>query len=175
MSRFDSSLLDRALAWVRGPERVEPQIEPPVDALEVAAALCRRFEGLFLRPYLCPAGVPSIGYGATYYEDGTRVTLRDPAISPERAEALLLWHLRTVYLPAVLRLCPNVRDPNRLAALIDFTFNLGAGRLQASTLRRRVNAEAWDDVPAELMKWVLGGGRVLRGLVLRREAEAKLI
>lgn len=144
-------------------------------AILVAAALCRRFEGLFLTPYLCPAGVPTIAYGATYYEDGTAVTLLDPAVTQERAEALLLWMVRTRYLPAVLRLCPGIDDPQRLAALIDFAFNLGAGQLKASTLRKKVNAGAWGDVPAELRKWVKGGGKVLRGLVIRREAEASLI
>jgi lysozyme len=144
-------------------------------AVQVAAALARRFEGLYLTPYLCPAGIPSIGYGATYYEDGTRVTLRDPAITRERAEALLLWMVRTIYLPAVRKLCPKVDTPERLAALIDFAFNLGAGQLRASTLRLRVNAGRWADVPAEIRKWNRGGGRVLRGLVLRREAEAALI
>lgn len=144
-------------------------------AVQVASALARRFEGLYLKPYLCPAGVPTIGYGATYYEDGTPVTLRDAAITRERAEALLLWMVRTRYLPAVVKLCPGVDSPERLAALIDFTFNLGAGNLRASTLRRRVNAGQWAEVPTELRKWVRGGGRVLRGLVIRREAEIALV
>lgn len=147
----------------------------PVDAVAVAAALARRFEGLYLTPYLCPAGVPTIGYGATYYEDGTRVQLTDAPITRERADALLLWMVRRVYLPAVLRLCPGVDSPGRLAALIDFTFNLGTPQLRASTLRKRVNAGDWDAVPGELRKWVRGGGRVLRGLVLRREAEVVLV
>jgi lysozyme len=144
-------------------------------ALLVALALMRRFEGLYLTPYLCPAGVPTIGYGATYYEDGTRVTLHDPAITRERAEALLLWMVRTVYLPQVMRLCPGIDNPNRLAAIIDFTFNLGASALKNSTLRRKINEGAWDYAPAELRKWVRGGGKVLRGLVIRREAEAVLV
>ena len=143
--------------------------------IELVLALCRRFEGLYLTPYLCPAGIPTIGYGATYYEDGTRVTLRDPPITREQAEALLSWHVRTVYLPAVHRLCPDVDSPERLAALIDFTFNLGAGNLRNSTLRRRVNEERWEDVPDELRKWNKSGGRVLRGLTARREAEAALV
>lgn len=147
----------------------------PVDAVQVAAALARRFEGLYLTPYLCPAGVGTIGWGATFYEDGTRVQLTDPPITRERADALLLWMVRTVYLPAVMRLCPGVDSPGRLAALIDFTFNLGQGNFKASTLRRKVNAGDWDAVPGELRKWTRGGGRVLRGLVLRREAECRLI
>lgn len=144
-------------------------------AVAVAASLARRFEGCYLTPYLCPAGVPTIGYGATYYEDGTSVTLLDPAITRGCAEALLLWMVRSRYLPAVLRLCPGVDNPQRLAALIDFAFNLGAGKLRASTLRKKVNAGAWDEVPAELRKWVKAAGRVLRGLFLRREAEVLLV
>jgi lysozyme len=146
-----------------------------VDAIEVAAALARRFEGFYSRPYLCPAGVPTIGYGATYYEDGTRVTLRDPAIDRERANALLLWHVRNVYLPAVRRLCPSVKHAGLLAALIDFAFNLGAGNLRISTLRKKVNAQEWDALAAEFRKWNKAGGKVLRGLVLRREAEISLL
>jgi len=144
-------------------------------AVEVAAALARRFEGCRLRPYLCPAGIPTIGYGATYYEDGTRVTLFDLGIDKERADKLLLWMIRTKYLPAVRRLCPSIDSPDRLAAIIDFCFNLGAGNLRASTLRRRINAGRWDEVPVELRKWVKGGGRVLAGLVKRRDAEASLV
>ena len=144
----------------------------PLDlAVQVAAALCRRFEGCYLHPYLCPAGVPTIGYGATYYEDGRRVTLADAPIAREQAEALLLWMVRTKYLPDVLKLCPGLADPGRLAALIDFTFNLGAGALRGSTLRKRVNAGRWADVPAEFRKWDKAGGRRLRGLTRRREAE----
>jgi lysozyme len=144
-------------------------------AVTTAAALARRFEGLYLTPYLCPAGVPTIGYGATYYEDGSHVQLTDLPISRERAESLLLWMVKTRYLPAVLRLCPSVDNAERLAALIDFTFNLGSGNLKNSTLRRRVNEARWGDVPNELRKWSKAGGRVLRGLTLRREAEVALI
>lgn len=141
----------------------------------IAALLARRFEGAYLRPYLCPAGVPTIGIGATYYENGVRVTLHDPAITSERAELLLVWMIETIYLPSVLRLCPGIECSYRLAAIIDFTFNLGAANLKQSTLRRRINAGEWDAVPTELRKWVRGGGKVLRGLVLRREAEIGLI
>lgn len=176
MSRFDASLLARARAFVAGDRQAFKDTEPaPVDAVEVAAALCRRFEGFYAEPYLCPAGVPTIGYGATHYADGRAVLLTDPPISREAAERLLLLSLRRVYLPAVLALCPGVTEPRRLAALVDFTFNLGPGRLRGSTLRRRVNAQEWGDVPAELRKWVYGGGKRLRGLVLRRDAEADLI
>lgn len=146
-----------------------------MTSVEIAAALCRRFEGCHLRPYLCPAGVPTIGYGATYYETGRRVALTDVSISKEYAEALLLWHIENVYMPAVIRLCPNIDDPERMGAIIDYTFNLGAGNLRNSTLRRKINQDDWDAVPTELRKWVKAGGKVLRGLVLRREAEIQYI
>lgn len=143
--------------------------------VEIAAALARRFEGLFLTPYLCPAGVPSIGYGATYYEDGRAVTLLDPPITRERAEQLLLWMVRTVYLPAVIRLCPNIDSAGRAAAIIDYAFNLGTGQLKSSTLRKRINAEEWDEVPFELRRWVKVRGKRCRGLVIRREAEIEYV
>lgn len=141
-------------------------------AVEVCAKLCRHFEGFHSKPYLCPAGVPTIGYGATYYLDGRRVKLTDPPISREAGERLLLMQIRREYMPAVMLLCPGVKDPETLGALIDFTFNLGIGKLRVSTLRKRVNAGMWDAAKTELMKWVFAAGKRLRGLVRRREAEA---
>lgn len=145
------------------------------QAVALVRALCIKFEGLYLRPYMCPAGVPTIGVGATYYEDGRRVTMADPAITRERALQLLDWHIAQHFLPATVRLCPGADTPGRLAALVDFAFNLGHGALAGSTLRRRVNAGQWDDVPAQLLRWTRAGGVVLRGLVRRRHAEAALV
>lgn len=144
-------------------------------AIEVAAALCRRFEGFYLSPYLCPAGVPTIGFGATYYKDGRSVTLADPSITRAMAEDLLLWMITTRYLPAVIRLCPGIDSPERLAAIIDFTFNLGTGNLGISNLRKKINAGKWPAVPGELIKWNKAGGKVLPGLVKRRSAEVGLV
>jgi lysozyme len=146
-----------------------------MDVVRLAAAICRQFEGFYPRPYLCPAGVPTIGYGATFYEDGTRVTLTDPPITKERAEQLLQFHIRQRFLPAAMRLCPGADTSGRLAGLVDFAFNLGEGNLRASTLRRRVNAGAWEDVPAQHMRWNKAAGRVLRGLTRRCQARADLV
>lgn len=145
------------------------------DPIALAAGLCRPFEGLYLRPYLCPAGVPTIGYGSTFYADGSRVQMTDPPITREQAEDLLMHTLRTRFAPAVARLCPGADTPGRVAALIDFAYNVGEGNLRNSTLRRRVNDGQWDDVPAQLMRWNKAGGRVLAGLTRRRAAEAALI
>ena len=145
------------------------------DAVALVMALCRKFEGLYLTPYLCSAGVPTIGYGATFYEDGTRVTLADAPITKERAETLLRWHITRHFMPQTIKLCPGADTPGRIAALCDFAFNLGTGNLMASTLRRRVNAGQWADVPAQFMRWNKAGGRVLRGLTRRRAAEVEMI
>lgn len=142
---------------------------------EVASGLIQRWEGFRERPYLCPAGIPTIGFGFTHYADGTPVTLRDRPMSIESARLLLRLLILTRYMPAVLKLCPHIDTPERLGAIVDFCFNLGEGKLKASTLRKRIQASRWDDVPAELRKWVRGGGRVLPGLVGRREAEITYI
>jgi lysozyme len=139
----------------------------------IAASLCRRFEGFFSRPYLCPAGVATVGFGTTRYENGLRVSLSDPPISKERAEELLLWELRGCA-ASVDRLCPG-QETNVRAALIDFTYNLGAGRLASSTLRKRINAGDWEGARTECLKWNRGGGRVLPGLVKRCLARAALL
>lgn len=146
------------------------------EAVIAAAALCRRFEGLYLRPYLCPAGVPTIGFGATRYPNGLRVSLLDPPITRERAEELLHWELRHC-LRETLRLCAGLGlwGDKATAAIVDFTFNLGSGKLASSTLRKKIMADDMEGAKIELMKWVYGGGRRLKGLELRRAAECALI
>ena len=150
-------------------------IEMPQAAIDLA----KRFEGFERRvkrgieitavPYICPAGFWTIGYG--HLCDPTH-----PPITVDEASVYLAHDLQTA-LAATLRYCPVlVTEPERrLAAIVDFTFNLGAGRLQTSTLRRRVNQRDWLASALELSRWVYGGGRVLPGLVARRSLEAALI
>jgi lysozyme len=145
-------------------------------SLEIAAALCRKFEGFSAKPYLCPAGYWTIGYGTVYKPDGTVVTPHDTPISQEQAEEWLKHELRHNYLAGVLHASPILAQyPSALGAITDFAYNLGVGRYRASTLRKRINAEDWDAAGSELQKWIRGGGKVLRGLVLRRQAELKYI
>lgn len=147
------------------------------EAVQIAADLCKVFEGFRAKPYLCPAGVPTIGYGSTYYQNGNKVELSHPPMSKEQAEQLLLFELNHTYLPGVLRQCPNLlyEKPGRLAAIVDFAYNLGVGRLQTSTLKRKIIAKDWEGAKEQLMLWTRGGGRVLPGLVKRRSAEVQLM
>lgn len=134
-----------------------------------------RFEGLFFRPYLCPAGIWSIGLGSTRYADGLPVRPTDPPITREHAYALAVEQLLREYLPAVLRLCPGIDSYDRLAGVLSWTYNCGVGALQASTLRRRINAGDWAGAQVEMRRWVRGGGRILPGLVTRRAIEAGML
>ena len=144
--------------------------------LEIAAALCKQFEGFRGKPYLCPAGVPTIGYGSTYYGNGAKVALTDPPMSEQDATELLFQELAHTYLPAVLRHCPILlTDERKCNAIVDFAYNLGTGRLQTSTLKRKINAQDWDGAKEQLMLWTKGGGRVLPGLFKRRTAECRLL
>lgn len=150
-------------------------IAVPPQAIELA----KRFEGFHrvpkhdplrrAHPYICPAGYWTIGYGHLSRPD-------HPPITEVEGEAYLMLDLAKA-LEATLRYCPvlAVEPQGRLAAIVDFTFNLGAGRLQTSTLRRCINARAWLAAAGELRRWIHGGGKVLPGLVLRREAETRLL
>lgn len=143
-----------------------------------AIDLAKRFEGFHrvakadpgrAHPYICPAGYWTIGYGHL-------CDPKHPPITEAEAEVCLAHDLHTA-LAATLRYCPVLatEPEGRLAAIVDFTFNLGAGRLQTSTLRRRINQQDWSSAATELGRWVHGGGTVLPGLVARRQAEALLI
>ena len=143
------------------------------DILWPAIGLIKKFEGLYLSPYICPAGEPTIGWGSIWGKDGRRVTMQHPSINGDEAAALLHRDIRPAY-NAVARLINVPLLDCQAAALVDFTYNLGSGNLRASTLRAVINREEYDDAPIQLRRWVRGGGRVLKGLVRRRNAEIQL-
>ena len=144
--------------------------------LELAAELCRKYEGYRSKPYLCPANVATIGYGSTYYADGKKVTLQDPPMDEPTARALLLVELEHTYLPGVLRNCPILAtDVRKCNSIVDFAYNCGVGRLQTSTLKRKINASDWEGAKEQLMLWTKGGGKVLPGLLKRRISECALL
>jgi len=150
-------------------------IEVPKAAIDLA----KRFEGFERKaklgtevtavPYICPAGFWTIGYGHL-------CDPKHPPVTEAEAEVYLARDLLTAH-TATLRYCPVLASEpeERLAAIVDFTFNLGAGRLQASTLRRRINQRDWQAGAIELQRWVWGGGSVLPGLFLRRRVEAAML
>lgn len=131
-----------------------------------------KFEGLKLKPYKCSAGVPTIGYGSTYYEDGTRVKLTDSPITKERALELFKNTLST-YEKGVDSYTRDDVNQYQFDALVSFAYNLGTQALKGSTLLKKVNKNPNDPtIAAEFAKWVRAGGKVLKGLQLRRQAEA---
>ena len=150
-----------------------------MEVPQAAIDLAKRFEGFERKvkrgteitaiPYVCPAGFWTIGYGHL-------CDPKHPPITEAEAEVYLERDLRTA-LVATLRYCPVLatESEGRLAAIVDFTFNLGAGRLQTSTLRRRVNQRDWQLATRELRRWIYGGGRPLPGLISRRNREAALL
>lgn len=136
--------------------------------------LIKSFEGFYAKPYLCPANVATIGYGTIRYPNGTKVTLSDVPITKETATAYLMDNL-TTYEKSVDAFCRDDINQNQFDALVSFCYNLGATNLKSSTLLKKVNANPNDpEIKFEFLKWNRGGGRVLKGLTKRREAEAKL-
>lgn len=136
---------------------------------EAGLNLIKRFEGFSHAIYICPAGYPTIGYGHVVlaHEQDQFAT----GITQAEATELLRKDVRIAE-RAVLRLISVPLTDGQFDALVSFTFNLGAGALQRSTLRRKVNRGEHQAVPAELMKWVWAAGKRLPGLVRRRRAEA---
>lgn len=142
-------------------------------AIELAVPIIKHFEGCHLYAYLCPANVATIAYGATRYPDGKRVTIDDPDVTQQEAEDILEHDLQK-FAYGVLRLIKVKLEPQEHAALISFSYNLGLGNLQNSTLRMKLNRNERLGAANELPKWVLAGGRKLRGLVVRRRSEREL-
>lgn len=143
--------------------------------IEDNIALAKRFEGLSLVPYVCPAGYWTIGYGHLIGHLGSVV--KPNPITLKQANDYLLQDVSMAE-ALVIKLIPVLARPNfdqKLVAIIDFEFNLGAGRLQSSTLRRRCIEQDWLSARREILKWCHGGGKLLPGLVARRHYESLLL
>jgi lysozyme len=136
--------------------------------------LIKRFEGLKLNPYLCPAGIPTIGYGNTYYTDGKKVKLTDQSITQAKADELLKFLIQS-YEKDVDSFCRDDISQHQFDALTSFAYNCGPRNLKSSTLLKKVNLNPQDvTIRNEFMKWNKGAGKVLAGLTKRRQAEADL-
>ena len=136
-------------------------------------AIIRKYEGLKLRAYVCPAGLNTIGYGATFYMNGTKVQPKD-VITMDHADKLLHFQVK-LFADEVKRTVKSNINENQLGALVSFCFNVGGAAFSRSTLARKANANPNDPtIRAEFMRWTRGGGKVLPGLVKRREEEVNL-
>ena len=140
------------------------------------------FEGLSLKPYLCSAGVPTIGYGNTYYPNGKKVTLKDKPITKEYAIEIFKF-IADLFAKDVNNLLKTTVTQNQFNALVSFAYNVGSDidaddipeGLGDSTLLKKVNKNPNDlSIMAEFLKWNKSNGKVSNGLVKRRKIEAKL-
>jgi lysozyme len=134
--------------------------------------LITKHEGLVLKPYLCPAKVPTIGYGNTYYEDGKKVTLLDQPITKERAFEMFK-EIADRFAKAVSQSVTSDINQNQFNALVSFAYNVGVANFKKSTLLKLVNANPNNpNIKNEFMKWKKANGVVLNGLIKRRNDES---
>ena len=132
-----------------------------------------RFEGFESQPYLCPAGIPTIGYGSTRYADGTKVTLNDEPITHDDAIELLYATI-TPFEDAIHKNVTAPINQNQFDALVSFVYNVGAGNFAKSTLLKKLNKADYQGAGDEFLRWNKAGGKVLNGLTRRRDAERAL-
>ena len=137
--------------------------------------LVKDFEGLRLNAYKCSAGVPTIGYGSTFYPDKSNVKMGDVLRDKEEAEILLINTLED-YDIYVSKYTKSVKlTQHQFDALVCFAFNVGLGNLSKSTLLKKVLSNPNDPtIPSEFAKWNRGGGVVLQGVGKRRKKEGEL-
>ena len=136
--------------------------------------LIKKFEGFRAKPYLCSAGVATIGYGSTYYENGVRVKLTDPPIDRIWAEQLLR-NVLVHYEREVDAVTTDLITQNQFDALTSFTYNVGITNFRKSTLLQLINSNYRDPkIRTQFLRWDKAGGRVIEGLKKRREIEANL-
>ena len=135
------------------------------------------FEQCHLKGYRCPSGVPTIGYGNTHYSTGKPVKETD-TITKEQAKKEFGYHLSKKVLPKVEKIEGwNDMNDNQRSALISFAYNAGEnfyGHKNFQTISKALKEKRWNDVPAAMKLYNKGGGKVLPGLVRRRDVESTL-
>jgi lysozyme len=132
------------------------------------------FEGLKLKPYLCEAGVATVGIGTTRYPNGVRVTMKDAPIT-ERFARVCMLHDLAVFEKGVDALTVDSISQCQFDALVLFAYNVGLGALKGSTLLKKVNRNPDDiTIADEFTKWIYADGKRVKGLLIRRNIEAKM-
>ena len=130
-------------------------------------SLIKKFEGCELKAYRCAANVLTIGYGVT------KGVTEDMEISQEEAESLLQEEMHE-YEGYINDMVKVPLEQHQFDSMVSWVFNLGSGNLSSSTLLKKLNNSEYDEVPEQIKRWNKAGGKVLEGLVRRREAEALL-
>jgi len=130
-------------------------------------------EGVRLRPYKCPAGLWTVGVGHLIGDGKTLPDDWNRTFTMEEVNEILKKDLNR-FESGVLRLCPNGLTQSRFDALVSFSFNVGLGNLQRSSVRMRHNRGDYDGAAEALLMWTKAAGRVLPGLVKRRQDERSL-
>lgn len=152
------------------PTLAERQTEQPNSNAE---SLVASEEGFRACPYKDPVGVPTIGFGFTFYPGGKKVSMADACLTKDAAKKLMDWHLKQAE-QSVERLAKVSLSANQKTALTSFTFNVGEGALASSKLLSKLNAGDKSGAAAEFDRWTRGDGEVLPGLVDRRAKEKQL-
>ncbi len=141
---------------------------------QVGINLIKHYEGFYSKPYRCPVGLWTIGYGHVI-NDGRNLPIDcDRVFLKDEIDALLIADLKR-FERGVALYCPVQLTQNQFDALISFSFNLGLGTLQRSTVRQKINRGDFKGAVKVLFQYNKGGGKVLKGLTLRRQDEAKLL
>lgn len=136
--------------------------------------LIKKYEGFRNHPYLDAVGVPTIGYGNTYYSDGTAVTMSDEPLTREQANELFR-DVVSGFEDAVNSHVKVCLYQCQFDALVSFAYNVGVGAFRSSTLLKRINANPNDpDIARQFKRWDKADGKVLKGLTKRRNEEAYL-
>ena len=136
--------------------------------------LIKEFESFKSKPYLCPSGVPTIGYGSTYYPDGKKVTLQDKEITEQKASEILEYIANKDFGNNINKVVKVPLNQNQFDALVSFAYNVGNGNFNSSTLLRKLNSSDYEGAANEFKKWNRSGGKILAGLARRRKAEKEL-
>ena len=145
-----------------------------MKASQACIDLIKQFEGFSSKPYLCPAGKATVGFGSTFYEDGTPVKLTDPPITEERAKDIVYTVLYKQFEYALNNAISVPVTQNQFDALLDWTYNVGVGNMKTSTLLRKLNQKDYAGAADQLLMWNKAGGKELAGLTKRRQAERAL-
>ena len=133
-----------------------------------------KHEGFRSHPYLDQKGVPTIGFGSTYYENGTKVTMADSPITMDQATQLMMHKLNSEFVPGVQKAVTVPLTQNQFDSLVDFAYNAGVGHLTTSTLLKKLNSGDYAGAADEFMKWTFAGGVENAGLKSRRIDERTL-